>query len=200
MREGSGGERRSGYLRSKFTESTANGTRLFGLVIGLASMVLPWASVVRIENGFIQTIGSYNLFDLLLLGDPSTTLVLAAYVVGAAIALLYATSVVLVLVAWFVQDDVVRTYLMTTVPAAGPDVTYGVQFGIGSWLGLLAAFLLIVSIVAWFRGERYVPKGALQPSEVYSRGMMGAGWSGSALLSSARWWTFLTGRRRNGPP
>ena len=194
------GSEGSGYLRSRFTESTANGTRLIGFVIALASVVLPWASVARIENGFIQTMGSYNLIDLLLLGDPTTTLVVAAYLAGVAIALLHASSVVVVLAAWFVQDDVIRAYFMSTLPAPTPDVTYGVLFGIGSWLGLLAAFLFIVSIVAYFRGERYIAKGALQPSEAYAGGLRGAGVSESALLSNLRWWNFFTGRRRNERP
>jgi hypothetical protein len=195
MREGGGRGRRNGRIRSRFTESTANGTRLIGFAIGLVSMVLPWASVIRTENGFVQTVASYNLVDLLMLGDPATTWVLAAYVIGVAVALLYASSFVVVLVAWFLQDDIVRSYLMTTVPAAGPDVTYGVLFGLGAWLGLLVAFLLIVAVVAWFRGERQVPEGSVLPSELYPRGSGKGG-----VWGNVQWYVWLSGRRRNGPP
>ena len=192
------GSRIGRHLRSRFTPSTANEVRLAGLGLGALSAVLPWMSLATVEKGHVQIVRTDDLIDLLSLGDSTVTVVLAAYLIGFAVALLYASSALVVLAAWFLQDDAVKAFLIGTAPAADPGVSYTVLTGVGPYVGLIAALLLIVSIVAHIRGERYVAEGTLMPSETYGRGMRGVGAPESLLLSSIRWW--FTGRRRNGPP
>ena len=186
------------HLRSKFTPSTANEARLVGLGLGVLSMLLPWASAITTDDGYVQIIRSYSLVDLLSLGDPTVTLILAAYVIGLAFALLYASSAVIVLASWFLQDEAIRTFLVSTANAVDPTIHHGVSFGIGPWVGLLGAFLLIVSMAAVFLGERYIPRDHVMPSEIYHRGTGKPGfWRNVNYFA---YLTRLNERRRRGRP